>query len=184
MRTSGCAETGQPSKQGFSCCYTQAWVKSGTALLYNQNDVTSPPSTVRSPARSERFDELIDARGPQAAALTRFPFPTLRLQLCASALEESQDWGNGLNPAADLTVSDQDPSLRHVHLCALPFLLRNRPFVQGLVECAAMARCVSQAIRDASLSKGADYSSPKHLIEMIDRPSVILATGEVLPLAG
>ncbi|WP_144908004.1 FAD/NAD(P)-binding protein [Novosphingobium taihuense] len=139
---------------------------------------------VRSPARSERFDELIDARGPQAAALTRFPFPTLRLQLCASALEESQDWGNGLNPAADLTVSDQDPSLRHIHLCALPFLLRNRPFVQGLVECAAMARCVSQAIRDSSLSEGADYSSPEHLIELIDRPSVILATGEVLPLAG
>lgn len=139
---------------------------------------------VQSPGWSARFDELIDARGPQAAALTRFPFPTLRLQLCASAIEEGQDLRHGINPAADLTSSVQDPSLRKVHLCALPFLLRNRPFVQGLVECAAMAKSVSAAINEAPLSEGTDFSSAEHLIELLNRPSVILPTGEVLPLAG
>lgn len=139
---------------------------------------------VQSPAWSAHFDELIDARGPQAAALTRFPFPTLRLQLCASALEESQDWRDGINPDTDLTVSDQDPLLRKVHLCALPFLLRNRPFVQGLVECAAIARSVSAAIRDAKSLAGADHMSAEDLIELLDRPAVILGNGEVLPLAG
>lgn len=139
---------------------------------------------VQSPGRSARFDELIDARGPQAAALTRFPFPTLRLQLCASAMEEGQDLRHGINPASDLTSSVQDPSLRKVHLCALPFLLRNRPFVQGLVECAAMARSVSRAINEAPASDGTDYTSPEHLIELLNKPSVILSTGEVLPLAG
>lgn len=154
--------------------------------LGNDYDVRPDRSQWRVRARgwSDRFDELIDARGPQAAALTRFPFPTLRLQLCASALGESQDWQDGLNPDSDLTVSDQDPFLRHVHLCALPFLLRNRPFVQGLVECAAMARSVSAAIRDTARGTGADDATADDLLAVLDRPAVILATGEVLPLAG
>ncbi|MDP3551095.1 MAG: FAD/NAD(P)-binding protein [Novosphingobium sp.] len=133
---------------------------------------------------SGRFDELIDARGPQAAALTHFPFPTVRLQLCASVLEESQDWHDGINPATDLTVSEHDPSLRRVHLCALPFLLRNRPFVQGLVECAALARAVSEAIHEAQNAISTDYSSAEFLMELLDRPAIILGNGEVLPLAG
>lgn len=139
---------------------------------------------VQSPAWSARLDELIDARGPQAAALTLFPFPTLRLQLCASALEESQDWRDGINPAPDLTASEQDPALRNVHLCALPFLLRNRPFVQGLVECAAMAQAVSEAISATSPFENGAYSTAEQLIDLLDKPSVILPTGEVLPLAG
>ncbi len=133
---------------------------------------------------SDEFDELIDARGPQAAALNHFPFPTLRLQLCASALEDHQDWRSGLNPANDLTMSGHDQSLRRVHLCALPFLLRNRPFVQGLVECAEMARAVSQAIHETSSWAETAETSPEDLLEMLDRPSVILSDGAVLALAG
>ena len=139
---------------------------------------------VKSPGWSSLFDELVDARGPQAAALTRFPFPTLRLQLCASALEDDFDWKDGVNPASDLTVSEQDSSLKRVHLCALPYLLRNRPFVQGLVECAGMARAVSEAIVESQNSSEDASTSAEDLIELLDRPAVILPTGEVLPLAG
>lgn len=154
--------------------------------LGNDYEIKPANSTwlVHSHKWSGRFDELIDARGPQAAALTHFPFPTVRLQLCASVLEERRDWRDGINPAADLTASEYDPSLRRVHLCALPFLLRNRPFVQGLVECAAMARAVSQAILEAQNAIGTDDSSAEHLIALLDRPAVILGNGEVLPLAG
>lgn len=139
---------------------------------------------IRSLKWSGSFDELLDARGPQAAALNEFPFPTLRLQLCASALEDRQDWQSGINPAIDLTVGDGDQSLRRVHLCALPFLLRNRPFVQGLVECAQMACSVSQAIQDAQCSTSEPEPSAEDLLKMLDRPSVILPDGTVLSLAG
>lgn len=139
---------------------------------------------VRAPQWSGLFDDLIDARGPQAAALDHFPFPTLRLQLCASALDNHEDWKSGLNPTIDLTLGERDQSLRRVHLCALPFLLRNRPFVQGLVECAEMARAVSQSIRDAQLSGGESEPSAEDLLDTLDRPSVILPDGAVLALAG
>ncbi|MGC6331738.1 FAD/NAD(P)-binding protein [Rhizorhabdus sp. FW153] len=138
---------------------------------------------VRSPNWTGRVDELIDARGSQAAALNHFPFPTLRLQLCASALAEGDDWKSGLNPGDDLTCGDQDSSLERVHLCALPFLLRNRPFVQGLVECAEMARAVSAAILSEQAVTG-PATSTEDLLEILDKPSIALADGAVIPLAG
>jgi uncharacterized NAD(P)/FAD-binding protein YdhS len=139
---------------------------------------------VRSPDWTGRFDELLDARGSQTAALNHFPFPTLRLQLCASAMEADQAWSSGLNPAGDLTMREQDPSLHRVHLCALPFLLGNRPFVQGLVECAGMAAAISRAIQETWVSNDADQLSAADLLDMLARPSVILPDGAVLPLVG
>lgn len=138
---------------------------------------------VRSPNWTGRVDDLIDARGPQAAALNHFPFPTLRLQLCASALAEGEDWKSGLNPAGDLTCgSDGDVALKRVHLCALPFLLRNRPFVQGLVECAAMARAVAESILAEQAEAGGSIST-EDLLEMLDKPAIALADGALLPIA-
>lgn len=143
-----------------------------------------PGWRVRSPNWTGRVADLIDARGPQAAALNHFPFPTLRLQLCAAALAEGEDWKSGLNPAEDLTCgSDGDVALKRVHLCALPFLLRNRPFVQGLVECAAMARAVAESI-GAEQSESGPSISTEDLLEMLGQPSISLADGAVLPIAG
>ena len=139
---------------------------------------------VRSHDWTGRFDALLDARGAQAAALNLFPFPTLRLQLCASALEADQAWSSGLNPASDLTMRDQDDMLQRVHLCALPFLLGNRPFVQGLVECAEMAAVICRAIQDAHRGAPANQISAADLLDILERPSVILADGAVLSLAG
>lgn len=139
---------------------------------------------VRSPNWTGPFDELLDARGHRTAALNHFPFPTLRLQLCASAIEADQAWSSGLNPTCDLTMREQDPLFEHVHLCALPFLLGNRPFVQGLVECAGMADAISRAIQDARNSSDADQISAADLLDILERPSVILPDGAVLPLAG
>lgn len=139
---------------------------------------------VLSPNWTGTFDELLDARGSQTAALNHFPFPTLRLQLCASALEADQAWSSGLNPAGDLTMRVQDSSLERVHLCALPFLLGSRPFVQGLVECAAMAAAIGDAIQEARYSTDADQISAADLLDVLERPSVILPDGAVLSLAG
>ena len=139
---------------------------------------------VRSPAVCISVDDLIDARGPQAAALDHFPFPTLRLQLCAHAIGEGLDWNGGLNPAVDHTVGEDDLSLSRVHLCALPFLLRNRPFVQGLVECAQMARAVARSILNAYTTPKDITASAKDLIELLNRPSSTLSDGAVITLAG
>ena len=139
---------------------------------------------VRCPSWTGTFDELLDARGSQTAALNHFPFPTLRLQLCASALEADQAWSSGLNPAGDLTMRAQDTSLERVHLCALPFLLGSRPFVQGLVECAAMATAISGAIQEARGSTDTDPISAADLLEVLERPSIVLPDGAVLALAG
>jgi uncharacterized NAD(P)/FAD-binding protein YdhS len=138
---------------------------------------------IRSPNWTGRVDELIDARGSQAAALNHFPFPTLRLQLCATALAQGEDWKSGLNPGDDLTCGgDSDVALRRVHLCALPFLLRNRPFVQGLVECAAMARAVTGSIVAEQAEAGVPISTGD-LLDMLDQPAISLADGAVLPIA-
>lgn len=139
---------------------------------------------VRSPDWTGTFDALLDARGVQPAALNHFPFPTLRLQLCASALEADQAWSSGLNPTSDLTMRDQDDMLQRVHLCALPFLLGNRPFVQGLVECAEMAAAICRAIQDAHRASPTNQISAVDLLDILERPSVILPDGAVLSLAG
>lgn len=128
-------------------------------------------------------DELIDARGPQAAELDHVPFPTLRLQLCATAVAESADWKAGVNPSADLTYGDKDISLKRVHFCALPFLLRNRPFVQGLVECSEIATAVVDSINLEFKSVDDALISTENLIEVLDKPTIILADGAVIALA-
>lgn len=131
---------------------------------------------------SARFDTLVDARGQQAASLDSFPFPTLRLQLCANALHYGCDWQSGLHPSADLTVPGSDPAWQRVYLCALPFLLRDRPFIQGLVECAAMARDVAKAVDRSIRLQESNAASPLALLELLKKPSVTLADGAVIAL--
>lgn len=114
----------------------------------------------------------------------QFPFPTPRLKLCASALEDHQDWESGLKPAVDLTVSDYEPSLRRVHLCALPFQLRRRPFVQGFGECAEMALAVCRATKEMQSSPEEPETFAKDLLRTLDRLLMIRADGTARALAG
>lgn len=101
---------------------------------------------IRIGARSLQFDSLIDARGQQPLGLDLFPFPTLRLQLCARARDQGLDWNDGLPPGEDLVIAPDDPALGRIHCLALPFLLKRRPFVQGLCESAAMGRSTATAL--------------------------------------
>lgn len=131
---------------------------------------------------SGRFDELIDARGQQAASIERFPFPTLRLQLCAKAQEQGVKWQTGFDLSSALTLSEQDIGWQRIHLCALPFLLHKRPFVQGLVECHEMAQDVAQAIYKHTASRVIDNRGTTDLMAILDHPSVTLADGSILHL--
>lgn len=149
--------------------------------------------TLAAPGWTGRFDTLVDARGQHAAAVDDFPFPTLRLQLCAAALARGQRWEQGLAPGADLRIARDDPAWRRVHLCALPYLLGQRPFVQGLVECAQMAADVAATIAaelaraddapDAADAGADDLATLRQaLAGMVDHDSVTLADGAVLTL--
>jgi uncharacterized NAD(P)/FAD-binding protein YdhS len=95
-----------------------------------------------------RFDAMVDARGQQALGVHDFPFPTLRLQLCASALARGSDGAEGVVPGQGYVIDPEDAALARVHCLALPFLLKRNPFIQGLVESAGMARsCVEAMMR-------------------------------------
>jgi uncharacterized NAD(P)/FAD-binding protein YdhS len=108
---------------------------------------------IRIGERSLHFDSLIDARGQQPLGLDLFPFPTLRLQLCARARNEGLDWSDGLPSGEDLVIAPDDPALGRIHCLALPFLLKRRPFVQGLCESAAMGRSTAKALLRAASQK-------------------------------
>lgn len=87
------------------------------------------------------YDVFIDARGQQALKTKDLPFPTLRQQLLATG-EDIPDVGD------DYTLQEPAMARGHIAFGALPYLMHDRPFVQGITACAeigaAMARAVSQ----------------------------------------
>ena len=87
------------------------------------------------------FDVFIDARGQQALKTRDLPFPSLRQQLLACG-DDIPDVGD------DYTLQAPETLRGRVAFGALPWLMHDRPFVQGLTASAeigsAMARAVSQ----------------------------------------
>ncbi|HCU0658053.1 TPA: FAD-NAD(P)-binding protein, partial [Klebsiella quasipneumoniae] len=87
------------------------------------------------------FDVFIDARGQKALKTRDLPFPSLRQQLlaCGDAIPDVGD---------DYTLQAPEAVRGRVAFGALPWLMHDRPFVQGLTASAeigsAMARAVSQ----------------------------------------
>lgn len=116
----------------------------------------------------QHFDAVVDARGPQAVGLEDIPFPTLRMQICADASSNGQSWADGLNPEDDLAVSADHAALKRVHALALPFLLKRRPFVQGLVECSAMGQKTALAVAESAEPSAPVEPAIEVLNEMID----------------
>jgi uncharacterized NAD(P)/FAD-binding protein YdhS len=100
------------------------------------------------------FDDVIDARGQAPLGLEDFPFPTLRLHVCAQALAQERDWHDGLASGMGHVLDPADPALARIHVLSLPFLLHRHPFIQGLTESAAMARaCVAALHRRIGAGK-------------------------------
>lgn len=87
------------------------------------------------------FDVFIDARGQKALKTRDLPFPSLRQQLLACG-DDIPDVGD------DYTLQAPETVRGRVAFGALPWLMHDRPFVQGLTASAeigsAMARAVSQ----------------------------------------
>ncbi|MGE0970299.1 FAD-NAD(P)-binding protein [Klebsiella sp. WOUb02] len=94
-------------------------------------------------ARQSRytFDVFIDARGQKPLKTKDLPFPTLRRQILAAgdAIPEVGE---------DYTLLEPQIVRGRIAFGALPYLMHDRPFVQGLTVCAeigaAMAKAASQ----------------------------------------
>nr|WP_246866271.1 FAD/NAD(P)-binding protein [Novosphingobium sp. SG720] len=133
------------------------------------------------------FDDVIDARGQAPLGLEDFPFPTLRLHLCAQALAQDRDWHEGLAPAQGHVLDPEDPALARIHVLSLPFLLHRHPFIQGLTESAAMARACVAALgrraRAASPSSGSAREDIHAALDWLDRTEPIYLGRDVLMVA-
>lgn len=96
-------------------------------------------TVIRAQGETYKFDVFIDARGQKALKIKDLPFPSLRDQL-QSTSEEIPDVGD------DYTLQAPDIVRGRIALAALPWLMHDQPFVQGLTACAEIGQCVAHAI--------------------------------------
>ncbi|WP_368742900.1 FAD-NAD(P)-binding protein [Enterobacter asburiae] len=101
-------------------------------------DIGSDRTVITTQETVYRFDVFIDARGQKPLKTKDLPFPTLRKQLEATG-EEIPDIGE------DYTLKAPDAVRGRIAFGAIPWLMHDRPFVQGLAECAEIAEAMAKA---------------------------------------
>lgn len=101
-------------------------------------DIGSDSAAIATKETVYRFDVFIDARGQKPLKTKDLPFPTLRKQLEATG-EEIPDIGE------DYTLKAPDTVRGRIAFGAIPWLMHDRPFVQGLAECAEIAEAMAKA---------------------------------------
>lgn len=89
------------------------------------------------------FEVFIDARGQQPLKIQDLPFPTLRLQLAMTG-EDIPDIGD------DYTLREPSSARGRIAFGALPYLMHDQPFVQGLTVCAQIGAAIAKAVVKSS----------------------------------
>ncbi len=84
------------------------------------------------------FDLFIDARGQRPLKTKELPFPGLRRQLMASG-EDIPAVGD------DYTLLAPDIARGRIAFGALPYLMHDRPFVQGITASAEIGAAIARA---------------------------------------
>ncbi|WP_368541070.1 FAD-NAD(P)-binding protein [Enterobacter soli] len=109
-----------------------------------QLEVGSSQTVITTQDNVYRFDVYIDARGQKPLKVKDLPFPSLRRQLMAT--------GEALPAFGDDYTLTAPASIRgRVAFGAIPWLMHDQPFVQGLSECAEIAKAMAKAAeRNAS----------------------------------
>jgi uncharacterized NAD(P)/FAD-binding protein YdhS len=128
-------------------------------------DVGSDRTVITTQETVYRFDVFIDARGQKPLKTKDLPFPTLRKQLEATG-EEIPDVGE------DYTLNAPDAVRGRIAFGAIPWLMHDRPFVQGLAECAEIAEAMAKAAEKPASGSRADYR-----ISRTDRASMPCCRG-------
>lgn len=104
-------------------------------------------TTIRTEDDSLRFDVFIDARGQKPLEAEDLPFPTLRDSLVAAGVE----------------VLDVDDAYRllgapdyegRVYMGAIPYLMHDRPFVQGITAACDIGTQIGAAVLEEAAASG------------------------------
>ncbi|POT57532.1 FAD/NAD(P) binding domain-containing protein [Citrobacter amalonaticus] len=112
-----------------------------------QRVVRENKTIITTQTSSHEFDVFIDARGQKPLRIKDLPFPALREQLLSCG-ESLPDVGE------DYTLQQPDIVRGRIAFGALPWLMHDRPFVQGLTVCAEIAEAMAKAIaRPASRTR-------------------------------
>ena len=103
-----------------------------------QTEMQGSRTAVRVGDAVSTFDVFIDARGQKALKTKDLPFPTLRKQLQAAG-EDIPDVGD------DYTLLDPAEARGRIAFGALPYLMHDHPFIQGLTACAEIGAAMAKA---------------------------------------
>ncbi|HDS6851451.1 FAD-NAD(P)-binding protein [Enterobacter sp. V87_3] len=102
-------------------------------------DIGSDQTAIRTGETAYRFDVFIDARGQKPLKTKDLPFPSLRKQLLATG-DEIPDVGE------DYTLRAPEALRGRIAFGAIPWLMHDHPFVQGLAESAEMGEAMAKAV--------------------------------------
>lgn len=102
-------------------------------------DVKEHQTVIAAQGNRYEFDVFIDARGQKALKTKDLPFPTLRQQLEANG-DDIPDVGH------DYTLLEPAYARGRIGFGALPYLMHDQPFVQGLTVCAEIGTAIAKAI--------------------------------------
>ncbi|MEH0885515.1 FAD-NAD(P)-binding protein [Enterobacter sp. UNJFSC 003] len=117
----------------------QAGILSVVALGNDYDlDIGSHQTVITTQDNTYRFDVYIDARGQKPLKTRDLPFPTLRKHLQTTG-EEIPDIGD------DYTLREPDSLRGRIAFGAIPWLMHDHPFVQGLAECAEIGEAMAKA---------------------------------------
>jgi uncharacterized NAD(P)/FAD-binding protein YdhS len=102
-------------------------------------DVQADKTVIASEHGHFEFDTFIDARGQKSLKIQDLPFPRLRQQLEAHG-EDFPDI------ADDYTLLAPDSVRGRIAFAALPYLMHDRPFIQGITVSAEIGENIARAV--------------------------------------
>jgi len=102
-------------------------------------EIGEKQTTIFAEGERYRYDVFIDARGQKPLKTEDLPFPTLRKQLAASG-EEIPTVGD------DYTLQEPASIRGRIAFGALPYLMHDQPFVQGITACAEIGAAIARAV--------------------------------------
>ncbi|WP_279454520.1 FAD-NAD(P)-binding protein [Escherichia coli] len=102
-------------------------------------EINESRTVLKTEDNSYSFDVFIDARGQRPLKVKDIPFPGLREQLQKTG-DEIPDVGE------DYTLQQPEDIRGRVAFGALPWLMHDQPFVQGLTACAEIGEAMARAV--------------------------------------
>lgn len=102
-------------------------------------EIGEQQTTIFAEGERYQYDVFIDARGQKPLKTEDLPFPTLRKQLAATG-EEIPTVGD------DYTLQEPASVRGRIAFGAIPYLMHDHPFIQGITACAEIGAAIARAV--------------------------------------